>query len=259
MLKYQTLFHSIDKVKLAIERLQAFEPPNRYYLAFSGGKDSIVLYDLAIKSGVGFDAHYSNTGIDPPELVKFIRKNYPAVIEHKPKKSFFQLIPTRGFPTRQVRWCCEELKEKYFGNDRVVVTGIRWAESSRRKKRGMVEQCYRTKTKSFVHPIIDWDNGDIWNYIKHNELPYCCLYDQGFKRIGCILCPMSGKKMRKLEAVRYPNYVKAYKLAFRKLLLKYTENESKWALKWKNEDELFDWWIADNKKQNEAQINIVFE
>ena len=61
-------------MKQAIDRLQTFEPPEGYYLAFSGGKDSQTIYHLAQEAGVKFDAHYNVTGIDPPELVYFIRE-----------------------------------------------------------------------------------------------------------------------------------------------------------------------------------------
>ena len=61
------------KEELAIEFLQEHEPPEGYFLAFSGGKDSVVLYDSALRSGVKFEAYYSATGIDPPQLIKFIR------------------------------------------------------------------------------------------------------------------------------------------------------------------------------------------
>ena len=61
------------KVELAIERLKAFEPPDGYYVAFSGGKDSQCIYHLCQIAGVKFDAHYAITSVDPPELVRFIR------------------------------------------------------------------------------------------------------------------------------------------------------------------------------------------
>lgn len=58
----------------AIALLRLHEPPEGYYLAFSGGKDSCVIKELAKRAGVKFDAHYGNTTIDPPELVRFIKK-----------------------------------------------------------------------------------------------------------------------------------------------------------------------------------------
>jgi phosphoadenosine phosphosulfate reductase len=68
----------IDKVAMAIERMKAFEPPEGYYLAYSGGKDSDTILALAKMAGVKFDAHYHLTTVDPPELVYHVRR-HPAV------------------------------------------------------------------------------------------------------------------------------------------------------------------------------------
>ncbi len=90
--------------ELAIERLKTFEPPEGYYLAFSGGKDSIVLMDLARRSGVRFDAHHHLTGIDPPELVRFVRDVYPDVPRERAGVTMWQLIAKEGYPpTRRAR------------------------------------------------------------------------------------------------------------------------------------------------------------
>lgn len=97
------------KEEEAIEFIQKHEPPEGYFLGFSGGKDSVVLYDLAIKAEVKFEPYYSDTGIDPPELVRFIKKHYPDVKSLKPNwhghRSFFGMIPGKGFPTKFARWC----------------------------------------------------------------------------------------------------------------------------------------------------------
>ena len=76
----ETLFGTVDKVQKAINRLKMFEPREGYFLAFSGGKDSQCIYHLAKMAGVKFEAHYSVTTVDPPELVRFIKKEYPDVI-----------------------------------------------------------------------------------------------------------------------------------------------------------------------------------
>ena len=68
-----------EKISKSIERLKAFCPPEGYYLAFSGGKDSCVCKALLDMSGCKYDAHYRVTGIDPPELVRFIREFHPDV------------------------------------------------------------------------------------------------------------------------------------------------------------------------------------
>lgn len=68
-----------NKVKASLERIKAFEPPEGYYLAFSGGKDSVVCKALLDMAGVKYDAHYRVTSVDPPELVRFIRDKHPDV------------------------------------------------------------------------------------------------------------------------------------------------------------------------------------
>lgn len=134
-----------DKVQVAIERLKTFEPPEGYYLAFSGGKDSVVIKALADMAGVKYDAHYNVTSVDPPELVHFIKEVHPDVIVDRPKDkegnqvTMWNLIPKKRIaPTRIARYCCSALKE-HGGDGRMVITGVRWAESpNRRKNQGEV-------------------------------------------------------------------------------------------------------------------------
>lgn len=159
MLVENTLFGVRDKVQEAIQRLKSFEPEEGYYVAFSGGKDSQCVYHLCEMAGVKFDAHYSVTSVDPPELVRFIKKQYPSVsidIPHdkngKPI-TMWNLIPTHSMPpSRIMRYCCAELKESN-GIGRVTVTGVRWAESQRRKKLHGVANV-QTKSKEFIDDAI---------------------------------------------------------------------------------------------------------
>ena len=92
MLKEQTLFREIDKVDLAIRRIKLHEPPEGYYVAFSGGKDSCVILDLVKRAGVKFDAHINLTTVDPPEVIRFVRQQYPEVTMEKPEISMKKLI-----------------------------------------------------------------------------------------------------------------------------------------------------------------------
>ena len=113
MLTETTLFGEVDKVQEAIELLRKHEPPEGYYLCFSGGKDSVVIYELAKRSGVKSDAHHNITTVEPPELVKFIHDFYPDVIQDHPPLSMYQLIVINKIPpTRLIRYCCRELKER---------------------------------------------------------------------------------------------------------------------------------------------------
>lgn len=134
-----------DKVQVAIDRLKTFEPPEGYYLAFSGGKDSVVIKALSDMAGVKYDAHYHHTSVEPPELVRFVREHHKDVnIEWSIDKegnriTMWNLIPQKSLPpTRIVRYCCRALKED-GGSGRMCVTGVRWAESpNRRRNQGEV-------------------------------------------------------------------------------------------------------------------------
>ena len=119
---HQLDFEGRDKVDKAILRLQTYEPPEGYYLCFSGGKDSVVIKALADMAGVKYDAHYNVTGIDPPELVQFIKDNHKDVIFEYPRYkdgtrvSMWNLIPRKQMPpTRLARYCCQYLKESGGG------------------------------------------------------------------------------------------------------------------------------------------------
>ena len=226
----------IDQV--AIERLRSYVPHQSYYVAFSGGKDSVVIYDLAKRSGVDFKAYYHITGIDPPELVYFIREYYPQVIHVHPEKTMWELIQEKGiFPTRNRRFCCEWLKERPgYGN--FIVTGVRWAESTRRRKRNMLEICRMDRTTKFLHPVIDWKDGDVWQYIREKNLPYCSLYDVGYKRLGCILCPFESSKSLKLDTERYPKVVALWYRAAQKL------KDSGYLSAFKDADEFMEYWLS---------------
>jgi phosphoadenosine phosphosulfate reductase len=257
MLIENTLWGVRDKVQIAIDRLRQFEPAEGYYLAFSGGKDSITIYRLAEMAGVQFDAHYQITTVDPPELVKFIKRYYLQVERHRPEMTMFQLMCQRRHfipPMRQARWCCEALKER-GGEGRFVVTGIRWAESTRRRQtRQMVEHCIPRRSR-LLHPIIDWLDADVWEFIRQQELDYCRLYDEGFKRLGCILCPGEENPARiKAQMDRWPRFVKAYINTFDKLVR--LRKAAGLRCTWENGQEMFDWWIKRSKKpvRQEARL-----
>ena len=157
---HQLDIYGKDLVETAIGRLKIFEPKEGYYLAFSGGKDSVVCKALCDMAGVKYDAHYSVTSVDPPELVRFIKREYPDVefeIKHWESDGIFvkegqpitmwNLIPEKSIPpTRIARYCCAYLKES-SGHGRKAVTGVRWAESANRKKNaGVVKFTSKIKT-----------------------------------------------------------------------------------------------------------------
>jgi phosphoadenosine phosphosulfate reductase len=156
--------------QLAIELIQAYEPPEGYYLGFSGGKDSVVIYDLTERSGVKFKALYSVSPIDPPQIHQFIKEYYPDVEWDLTAKNFWNVhVMRHGLPTRLARWCCEIIKEG-SGNGFVKILGMRRAESLGRSK----YKCFDTiKGAARLLPVLNWSDADIWQYIAERDLKVC--------------------------------------------------------------------------------------
>lgn len=131
--------HSIDLLKKAESIARMYDPENGFYLAFSGGKDSQALYHVAKLAGVQFKAHMSLTSVDPPEVIRFVKQNYPDVELIKPKDSIYHIAVKKGIlPSQKIRWCCKEFKEG-AGAGKVTLIGIRREESVRRSTRNEVE------------------------------------------------------------------------------------------------------------------------
>jgi len=240
-----TLFGE-SMVDVSIKIIRDHEPEEGYWVAFSGGKDSIVVYDLVKRSGVKHDVHFNQTTIDPPEIYKFIKQYYPEVVWEKPKRSMFRAIKSRQIPpSRQVRYCCSELKEIH-GTGRVVVTGVRRLESASRRIRTEYEPSTMNKKTMYCNPIISWSESDVWGYIHQNKLPYPSLYDEGYDRIGCIMCPLQNVYGILRDAIRFPRHYNAYLKAFEVVLKNSDERrteEDSVNRRWKTPEDVMFWYI----------------
>jgi len=189
-----------NKIETAIAIIRQNEPPEGYYVADSGGKDSGVVVDLCKQSGVKFDAHYNVSPIDPPEVYQFLKQYRPETQWDYYARGFWK--GKAGLPTRRFRWCCALIKEA-GGIGRTKITGIRWAESSKRKSRCMIETHKKFPNTFFLHPIICWSDKECQEYYDITHIPRVCLYEQGFKRVGCIGCPQD--RVHRLAGLeRYP-------------------------------------------------------
>ena len=232
-------------------------------VAFSGGKDSQTVYHLAEAAGVEFEAVYSATTIDPPEVVRFIRKQYPNVKFNVPKMSFWQLAEKiRMLPNRYMRYCCSILKEQTSAG-RVTLTGVRREESIKRAKRQVLDinkkprqfdefernettdvQCFgKGKEKITVNPILDWMETDVWQYLNGVvKVPHCELYDIGRHRVGCLFCPMKSPKEIVDDMQRYPHQFKRLKMTVAKI--------AETSKEFPNDPKAFlEWWLSDKSVQ----------
>lgn len=199
------------------------------------------------------------------------------------RTSMWSLIPQKMMPpTQVVRYCCKILKEQST-NGRYAATGIRWDESTKRAKRmpfesvaaqkkqrqkfsdevmlltdnsenrRMTELCMQKK-KMVVNPIIDWTNKDIWEYIHAEKIPVCELYQCGYTRVGCVGCPMAGKKRYK-EFRDFPAYKLNYIRAFDRML-EYRKAHVVDSYRWKTVEDVFRWWMDDENIEGQMSLDL---
>ena len=279
---------AIERIKTAAKMSeQAYKLP--LVCTYSGGKDSEVLLELFLRSGVNFEVMHSHTTVDAPETVYHIRKRFKELDEKGIKctiipprykgepTSMWKLIPDVGMPpSRYRRYCCSILKES-GGKNRFIATGVRWAESVKRASRGiyetraadiskritlmndnddrrrLFENC-RLNASRVANPIIDWTDTNIWDYALSEKLNLNPLYQCGYGRVGCIGCPMATTKERMRQFSRYPKYEAAYMRAFDRMLKKRTlRNKER---DWQTAEEVFHWWMDDGVLPGQIEMEI---
>lgn len=281
---------AIKRIQVASE-MSLYHYGKPLVCTYSGGKDSDVMLELFRRGGIPFEVHNSHTTADAPQTVRHIRDVFKKLemdgikcaIEMPTYKgertSMWKLIPQKLIPpTRIARYCCAVLKETGCAN-RFIATGVRWDESVQRKnreefeklgatkatkekftsvmlmndndaRRRMNEHCMQKK-KMVVNPIIDWKDSDVWEYINSENIPTCELYQWGYYRVGCIGCPMAGKKRYKAFA-DFPKYKNLYIHAFDRMV---KERKSRGLpCQWKNGNDAFLWWMDDENIEGQMDI-----
>jgi phosphoadenosine phosphosulfate reductase len=213
---------------------------------------------------------------------------YP-IFKSKPV-TMWSLIPQKLMPpTRLVRYCCSVLKETPI-TDSVALLGVRSSESSQRSTRSNFEIIGKTKKKAqgwnveaaqdafndshvypeifdcnliaamkqrkcaVSNPVIAWSEKDVFDYLQDDQINP--LYSEGFKRVGCIGCPMAGRT-RSTEFARYPAFKRAYTRAFDKMLIERSKRGKD--VSWQNGEEVMHWWIQDGVIPGQLQMNLNYE
>lgn len=218
-----------DYIREAVDFLRRHEPPDGYFMGFSGGKDSIVTEKLCRMAKVKYQAFYSCTRIDPPEIYRFIEQYYPDVTWLYPKITMLSGIIKYCPPYRNRRWCCDHLKKAPAHNHPLKhrIMGIRAEESLRRASRPRIDT-FSGQTTYKV--IFQWPEWAIWEFIDAYKLPYPSLYDEGFYRVGCVVCPFimglrpGAVHIRKISIARWPGIWKAYEHAVKRWWTASTKN-----------------------------------
>lgn len=228
-----TNIHLQKKISQAVKLLQvcykaAGEPLE---IAYSGGKDSDVILELAKMAGIEYRAIYKNTTIDPPGTIKHVLEQGAEII--RKDETFFHLVATVGFPNRWRRFCCNVLKEyKVMDN---VVMGIRRCESTKRYKNySEPTECriYGSKAvhANAIYPILDWSDKDELDFINDRKIKLHPLYyrEDGSvditRRLGCMCCPLKYYKGRLAEFKAYPGMVRAYLRAAWKFMSSHSDS-----------------------------------
>lgn len=283
----------------AIKVLKSYEPEDGYFLGYSGGKDSDVIKILATLAGVKFEAVHNLITVDAPETIAYIksqpdvRVNRPGTMELDGKtvaKSMWRLIEKNTIPpTRLIRYCCKELKERN-GKGKVKIFGVRKAESNSRNEnadlvriigkpktvqiaaetfgvdyrvskqggmllnqdndesRRLVEKCYAT-TSTSINPIVDWSDGDVYEFLRYYGCKMNPLYGCGFSRVGCVGCPMVGSATQQAGLQRYPKYRENYIKSFQRMV----DRRKRLGLgvdeAWRDGESVMRWWLRVDGNQ----------
>lgn len=278
----------------AIRMIREFEPlalqndPRGYCVCSSEGKDSRVLGHLMRRAKVRHFYLHSITGIDPPELIYFQRRNFQTyqdlgylTYDVMYELSIWQLLQKKRIPPlRQLRYCCEYLKERRTPEQAsaLLSLGVRKYESAKRAKqrdemeiaahgkkgkniilpfdngenRRTFEYCYAQAEKR-LNPLAYWPDSYIWDYSHEAHLEQCSLYQEGFTRLGCIGCPMAREQGRRMEFVRWPKFEEQWVRSLDKLaaLRVSLGLEQRFA----SGREWFEWWLSDVAQEQPPDEN----
>lgn len=182
--------HAIRSIKIEVNQ-HSWKRPNAN-VSFSGGKDSTVVLELAKRAGIT-DSYFVDTGMEFPQTIEFVESMN--IGQKFQGGDFKSELAQRGIPKKDNRWCCERLKLHPVSNwlneegGCVTVQGNRWYESfARSGLPAAIENPYNNKQIN-ISPIRSWRALEVFLYIWWRELPYNPLYDLGFERVGCWMCP----------------------------------------------------------------------
>ncbi|MEM3760328.1 MAG: phosphoadenosine phosphosulfate reductase family protein [Candidatus Bathyarchaeia archaeon] len=171
-------------------------------IAFSGGKDSLVVLHIAMQVTPEITVVYNNTTVEFPETLDYVRKLQKEwgfnLYVTRNKIPFFKAVKVKGWATHEDRWCCKPYKDQpafeflISKGFEAEITGTTRTESIYRRSLSPIKMPNREPRIIRVNPIYDWNEWEVWRYIRENNLPYNPLYDMGYRRIGCWCCPING-------------------------------------------------------------------
>ena len=231
--KYIQLFTLANRSRLEYLKDEAFQfikkaaskfPAENIVVSFSGGKDSTVSADLAVKalSDPSIVHIYGDTTLEFPSTTEYaerFRKNHPNAIFQIAKndeQDFYDVCEDIGPPARMMRWCCSVFKtgpitrvinSLYDSQQILTFYGIRKAESVSRSKYNRIEDsadAVKIKQQTVASPIFFWKDIDIWLYILSEKIDFNDAYRLGYDRVGCWCCPNNNQRAQFLSRIYMP-------------------------------------------------------
>jgi phosphoadenosine phosphosulfate reductase len=185
----------VEKISDALVKLTEIKEKNNY-VSFSGGKDSLVTLDLALRVGIS-NVVFCDTTLEFEETLKYVEtvEEYYgiSITRIKAPKNFFDLVEDICVPSRKCRWCCKVFKfgplTKFAIENKIenYITGLRSDESNKRKFYQPIDSNPLVPIPQ-INPIVNWNENEVWDYIYQEKLPINPLY-QFFDRVGCWICP----------------------------------------------------------------------
>lgn len=214
-------------IKGAAERF----PQENIVLSFSGGKDSTVTADLAIKalSDPSLVHIFGNTTLEFPYTTEYAERyvdNHPLAIFETAKndeQDFYEVCEDIGPPARMMRWCCSMFKtgpisrviNSMYRNQQILTFyGIRKSESVSRSKYNRIEEnteSVKIQQQTVASPIFFWVDADIWLYMLAENVDFNDAYRLGYDRVGCWCCPNNNQRAQFLSRVYMPEQSKRWR------------------------------------------------
>lgn len=225
------LDYLIDESHTFVKKTAAKFPEENIVLSFSGGKDSTVTADLAIKalSDPSLVHIFGNTTLEFPLTIEYAqryRKNHPQSIfktAENREQVFKDVCEDIGPPARMMRWCCSMFKtgpitrviNSLYRDQRILTFyGIRKSESVSRSKYNRVEddaESVKIQQQTVASPIFFWKDMDIWLYILAEKIDFNDAYRLGYDRVGCWCCPNNNQRAQFLSRIYMPEQSKAWR------------------------------------------------
>ena len=225
------LRYRIDEAHTFIRNESANYPTENVVLSFSGGKDSTVTADLAVKamSEPSLVHIFGNTTLEFPLTIEYaerFRDENPLAIFRTAinrEQNFYDVCEDIGPPARMMRWCCSMFKtgpitrilNRYY-RDKNILTfyGIRKCESVSRSKYNRVEdnaESVKIQKQKVASPIFYWADIDIWLYILGEKIDFNDAYRLGYDRVGCWCCPNNNERAQFLSSIYMPEQYKKWR------------------------------------------------